>query len=166
MTSKYGKGLYGVNHYSRVAVLDLSGDLAPVAAFLASVDIVGQDFFDGDFAPIVTFSGALGLVFDVVPGDFVPTVVFAADLTFDLLLGGDLDSQIDLEGSLILDSLVDGDLSFTVIFAASGFIVGPLWTSEICSPVMWTSEICPPVLWTPDEPCDLATWEESELCNG
>jgi hypothetical protein len=132
--SKFGKGSYGVNHYSRVATLDLVGDLPLIGSVSADLDIAGQVFFNGALSAIVNFGGT--------------GITMVADLA------GDLPIQIDLGGTVGLDQVVDGDLPFTVVLACSGMLSGPLWaSSEPCPPPPWApTEPCPPSMWTPVPP--------------
>ena len=150
--SLYGKLAYGRAHYG------LGGPFAPI--FAGNFDIVGQDYFFGDLAPIVTFAGVLG--FDILEaGDLAPQVTFAATLSLDYVFDVDLAPQVALGASLAVDlafeAALDGAFAFTVVYGASGMISGPLWGA---------SEPCPPSLWTPAEPCDIVEWEDSTLCNG
>ena len=180
--SSYGRLSYGKGHYSRI------GAFAPI--FAGNLDIVGQDFFAGDLAPVVTFSGALSIAVGSFVGDLAPVVTFTgdltlvpyvdfagnltpvvtlgADLTLTVGLAGDLAPQIDLGASLTFDLPLTGDLPFTVTFAGSELTAGPLWaSSEPCPLPPWVpAEPCPSSLWTPTEPCDPVDWEETELCNG
>ena len=205
--SLYGRGAYGRGQYSR------TGAFAP--SFSADLSIVGTDYFDGNLAPVVTFAGALAvtrpLAGDLAPvvtfagdlslipyvdfaGDLQPQVVFGGYLELAVAFAGDLSPQIDLLGaSLSLDlalGALDGSFGFTVVYAASGLVSGPLWdeaepcplppwvSSKPCPPPVWASAApCPPLnwgptdappppLWTPDEPCDPVEWTETEKCNG
>lgn len=149
--SSYGLLAYGLGLYSRINAF------APV--FSGNLDIVGQDFFAGSLAPIVTFAGALTFDEELV-GGLAPQVTFAADLSLVIGLAGDLGPQVALGASLTFDlplAAVDGSFGFTVVLAASELISGPLWAD---------STPCPPAMWTPVDPCDPVDWEESELCNG
>ena len=122
--SHYGRLKYGRGHYSRIDAF------APVLA--GDFDIVGQDFFNGDLAPNITFAGTLTF-FDEMAGDLAPSVTFAADLSLDVDLAGDLAPQIDLEASLTFDialEAVDGSFGFTVVLEASELISGPLWATS------------------------------------
>ena len=150
--SAYGKLAYGRAHYGR------GGPFAPI--FAGNFDIVGQDYFFGDLAPIVTFAGVLG--FDILEaGDLAPQVTFAATLSLDYALDGDLAPQVALGASLAVDlafeAALDGAFAFTVVYMASSMISGPLWAA---------STPCSPSMWTPIDPCDPVEWEDSELCNG
>ena len=158
--SSYGKLAYGQKHYSR------GGPFAPT--FAGNLDIVGQDFFAGDLAPVVTFAGNLTFTQDLGAGDLAPVVTFAADLSLVIGLAGDLAPQIDLGASLTFDLPLTGDLPFRIDFAASELISGPLWaSSEPCPLPPWVpAEPCPPTMWEPTEPCDSVEWQETTLCNG
>lgn len=149
--SHYGRLKYGRGPYSRIDAF------APVLA--GEFDIVGQDFFNGDLAPIVTFAGTLTFV-DEMAGDLAPNVTFAADLGLIVNLAGEMSPQVALGASLGLDLPLDagdGSFGFTVVLEASSMISGPLWA---------TSEPCPPSMWTPTDLCDSVEWKESVLCNG
>jgi hypothetical protein len=157
--SSYGRLKYGLGHYSRVDAFAL--------IFAGDLDIAGQDFFNGDLGPVVTFAGNLSFVNELA-GDLAPTVVFAGAIGLLVDLAGDLAPQIGLGGLLGFDLLLAGDLPFQVDLAAPSLISGPLWAaSEPCPTPPWTpSDPCPPSMWTPSDPCDPVEWEESELCNG
>jgi hypothetical protein len=158
--SQYNRLKYGLGHYSRIDAF------APVFAAVA-LDIVGIDEFAGNFAPIVSFAGALVLT-EGLAGDLAPTVTFGdADLGLQVDLAGDMASQIDLEGLLGLDLFVQGGLPFQIDFGASGLISGPLWSEVDKGEPPWVpSESCPPSVWTPVGPCDPVEWDDAELCNG
>ena len=148
--SHYGRGAYGRGPYSRIRAFQ------PI--FAGDFQIVGQQFFAGDLAPVVTFAADLGLVHDLA-GDLAPSVTFAADLALIIDLAGDLSPKVTLGASLTGDwelGALDGSFGFTVVLGASGLISGPLW--EASTP-------CPPSMWTSEEPCDV-DWQPSELCNG
>ena len=179
--SLYGRLAYGRGHYSRIDAF------API--FAGTLDIVGQDFFDGDLRPVITFAGAL--TFDnELAGDLAPQITFAANLGLVIDLAGDLGPQIDLGASLSLDlAFGDGSFGFTVVYAASELVSGPLWdeaepcpppdweVAEPCPPPLWASAApcppsnwgstnpCPPTMWTPTDP-DSVEWDDTELCNG
>ena len=183
--SSYGKLAYGQKHYS------LGGPFAPT--FAGNLDIVGQDFFAGDLAPVITFSGNLA-VDEAWGGDLAPIVTFSATLTIpayidftgnltpvvtlgaalsvDYVLAGDLPPQVTFNAALALDlafeASLEGAFAFTVVYDALSMISGPLWgdTAPCPTPPWGPSEPCPPSLWTPTEPCDPVEWEETELCNG
>lgn len=162
--SSYGKLAYGAKLYSRVAAFE------PV--FAADLLVSAGITFSGDFAPTVSFSADLGVVWGV-SGDLAPAISFGADLTVIGFIdfGGDLAPQIALGSSLSVDvalTALDGSFGFTVVYGASEFVSGPLWAAtEPCPPSLWTAtEPCPPSLWTPTDLCDPVDWEESELCRG
>ena len=145
--SQYGRLKYGRGAYSR------NGAFQPI--FAGALDIVGQDYFDGTLAPVVTFAGNLSLTKELA-GDLAPVVTFAADLGLVIGLAGDMAPQVDFSASLTLDMLFDGGFAFTVTFAATELTSGPLWNS---------TQPCPPPMWTPTD-SDSVEWEKSELCNG
>ena len=179
--SLYGKGSYGSGLYSRFDAIQ--------PLFAGDLDIVGQDYFDGDLAPAVTFAGTLQVVHGLGAGDISPIVTFSGNLQLQAGLAGDIAPQVDFSASLTFDTLLAGGFGFTVIFAAAGLISGPLWeetepcstpdweptepcpppawsATAPCPPPMWTSTTpSPPSMWTPTDP-DSVEWEKSELCNG
>lgn len=159
--SLYGRLAYGRGQYSRM------GAFAPI--FAGNFDVVGQDYFDGNIAPVVSFAGALSFVDELV-GDLAPQVSFVGELGLIVDLAGDMAPQIDFEGGLGFDFLLDGtdgSFGFSVVLAASSMISGPLWVqTEPCpSPPWMPIESCP-TMWTPTGPCEPVEWEDSELCNG
>ena len=157
--SSYGRGSYGRGLYSRIDAF------SPI--FAGDLDIVGQEFFDGDLAPAVTFAGTLQAVHGLGSGDISPIVTFSGDLQLQAGLAGDLAPQVDFSASLTFDTLFGGGFGFTVTFAAAGLISEPLWEATApCPPPMWSSTTpCPPSMWTPTD-SDSVEWEKSELCNG
>lgn len=150
--SLYGKALYGQKLYSQ------GGAFAPVLS--ADITLVGQQFFAGNLAPVVTFSGKVGFDFQLV-GGIAPTVTFAGNFVLNEVLTGSLVPQVtfsaDLTLTVTLQASLTGRLDPIVSFGASSMISGPLWGE---------TAPCPPPLWTPSEPCDSVEWQEAELCNG
>jgi hypothetical protein len=157
--SSYGRESYGRGLYSRIDAF------SPI--FAGALDIVGQDYFDGDLAPRVTFAGTLQVVHGLGAGDISPIVTFSGNLQLQAGLAGDIAPQVDFSASLTLDMLLRGGFGFTVTFAAAGLISEPLWEATApCPPPMWSSTTpCPPSMWTPTDP-DSVEWEASTLCNG
>ena len=100
--------------------------------------------FSGNLTPLVGLSGAIDIL--VAQGD----------------LAGDLRPVIVLRGSLAVDRLFAGNMTSSIVLAASG-VFGPYWPpSEPCPSPPWdSSEPCPPSLWTPTGPCVPVDWEES-----
>ena len=100
--------------------------------------------FIGDLTPSVSFSGTLDVL--AAQGD----------------VAGDLRPVIVLRGSLTVDHVLAGDMTFGINLAASA-VFGPYWPpSTPCPTPPWAStDPCPPSLWTPTGPCLPVDWEES-----
>ena len=120
-------------------------DLTPSSPCSAGdFNIVGQDYFVGDIAPVVTFAGTLQVVHGLGSGDISPIVTFSGNLQLQAGLAGGFAPQVDFSASLTFDMLFDGGFGFTVIFAASELISGPLWNN---------TQPCPAAPWSPTDPC-------------
>ena len=100
--------------------------------------------FSGNLTPSVGFTGAIDVL--VAQGD----------------LAGDLRPVIVLEGSLAVDRVFAGEMTPSIVLAASA-VFGPYWPpSELCPSPPWSSsEPCPTSLWTPTGPCASVDWEET-----